>query len=76
MPNPSPKQTQEFKSKQFQALGDIPGDIPLSKKNITIRLPVDVQDALDALPKEEKITFVRSVLSDATRKRLIRKKAS
>jgi len=71
MPNPSPKQTQEFKSKQFQAVGEIPGDLPLSRRNICIRLPADVQDAIDALPKEEKISWLRNVISNAVRKELI-----
>ena len=71
--NPSPTQSEEFKSKQFRPLGDIPGDIPLAKKVFAIKLPIDVQEAIDALPKEKKLTWARRVLSNAARAELIQK---
>lgn len=69
--NPSPIQTEEFKSKQFRPLGEVPGDMPLSKKVTGVRLPIDVQQAISALPKQEKITWLRRVISDAARTELI-----
>ena len=69
--NPNPKQTEEFKRKRFQPLGEIPGDQPLSKVTTSIKLPQDVHEAIHALPKKEKITWLRRVVSDAARKELI-----
>ena len=69
--NPQPKQTEEFKRKRFQPIGDIPGDQPLSKVSTSIKLPIDVHEAINALPKKEKISWLRRVVSDAARKELI-----
>lgn len=69
--NPSPTQTEEFKSKQFKPLGDVPGDIPLAKRVFAIKLPSDVQEAIDALPKEKRLTWARRVLTNAARSELI-----
>ena len=69
--NPKPKQTEGFKRKRFQPIGDVPGDQPLSKVTTSIKLPLDVHEAINALPKKEKITWLRRVVSDAARKELI-----
>lgn len=69
--NPSPIQTEEFKQKRFRPVGDIPGDSPLSKKVIGVKLPVDVTEAIEALPKEERVSWLRRVLSEAARTELM-----
>lgn len=69
--NPNPVQTEKFKKKRYQPLGEIPGDLPLAKKVTGIKLPVDVHEALEALPKKERITWLRKVISEAARKELI-----
>ncbi len=68
--NPHPVQTQEFKKKQFKAVGEIPGDQPLAKKPISIKLPIDVNEAIRALPASERITWLRRVICDAAREEL------
>jgi hypothetical protein len=69
MPNPNPIQTEELKAKQYKAYGEV--DSPLAKKNTQIRLPADVQDALDKLPPEKRIPYLRKLISEAVRKDLI-----
>lgn len=62
MANYKPTQTEKFKAKQFKAKGEIPGDQPLAKKPISIKLPVDVDAAIKALPDEERVTWLRKVI--------------
>jgi hypothetical protein len=71
MPNPNPIQTEELKAKQYKAYGEV--GVPLAKKNLALKLPVDVQEALDNLPPEVRIPFLRNLISDAVRKEFIDK---
>ncbi len=72
MPNPSPVQNEKLKAKQFRPVGEVPGNVPLARKATYITLPIDVHEALEALPKEEKITWLRQLITDAARKELIK----
>lgn len=69
MPNPNPVQSQEFKDKQFHAYGD--EKVPLAKKITALRLPQDVWEALEGLPAEDRVIYLRRVISDTVRKDLI-----
>lgn len=69
--NPSPVQTKDFKAKQYKPLGEIPGDYPLAKNAMMVKLPIDVDQAIRALPKEERISWLRRVICDAARSELI-----
>ncbi len=69
--NPHPVQTQEFKKKRFQPVGEIPSDQPLAKQITSIRLPVDVHEAIRALPATERITWLRRVICDAAKSELM-----
>lgn len=71
MPNPNPVQTKEFKAKQFKAVGEIPGNQPLAKKVMGIKLPIDVDTAIRALPEEERVPWLRRVISEAAYNELI-----
>lgn len=71
MPNPNPKQTQEFKAKQFRVLGDE----PLAKVR-GIRLPQSVDAAIEALPANERSAWLRRVISEAAERELMNKKSS
>ena len=71
MPNYSPIQTEEFKRKRLQPVGVIPGDFPLGKKTFTIKLPVDVEEKLLAMPKKERISLIRNTLISAVRKKIM-----
>lgn len=71
MGNPTPVQTREFKERQYKARGDIPGNQPLSKKPTSIKLPVDIDDAIRSLPEEERVPWLRRVICDAARAELL-----
>lgn len=63
--NPNPVQTEEFKKMQFKPTS---GDYyPLADKQVQIRLPVDVKEALDAMPTNERVEKLRKLISDAVR---------
>ncbi|MGL5876703.1 MAG: hypothetical protein ACRC2V_02795, partial [Xenococcaceae cyanobacterium] len=69
MSNPNPIQTEELKAKQYKAYGDV--DVPLAKKSLSLRLPADVQEALDNLEPEVRIPFLRNLISDAVREKFV-----
>ena len=69
--NPSPVQTEEFKAKQFKPQAEVPGDYPLAKKATGVRLPIDVDEAIRALPEKERVSWLRRVICDAARSELI-----
>ena len=71
MANPTPVQSQEFKSSQFKAHGEILSDQPLSKKVIGIRLPLDIEAAIKTLPEEERVAWVRNAITKAARTELL-----
>lgn len=66
MPNPHPIQTDKLKAKQFKAYGEI--DTPLAKKNTQIKLPVDIQQALDQLDSRTRVIYLRQIISEAVRR--------
>ena len=40
-------------------------DEPLSKKNVSVRLPVSAMEFLDKMPSDERLNFIRSTLCKA-----------
>lgn len=70
MPNPNPIQSEEFKAKQFQPLGEDYGK--LADKNTCVRLPEAEHDAIAALGKD-KTPWLRRVLVEAARAELMGK---
>lgn len=40
-------------------------DEPLSKKPVSVRIPISAMDILDQMPREERLEFVRNALCDA-----------
>lgn len=71
MANPRPIQTEEFKAKRFRPQAEIPGNQPLAKKATGVKLPVDVDAAIRALPEKERVMWLRRVLCDAARAELL-----
>lgn len=69
MPNPNPVQTDSLKAKQYKAYGNV--DVPLSKKNTQIKLPIDVTEALEKLDSKSRVIYLRRLISEAVRKDLI-----
>ncbi|MFB2834995.1 hypothetical protein [Floridanema evergladense] len=68
MANLKPTVTQEFKRQQYRPYGDV--QEKLSKKTAFIKLPVDVQEELDSWPQEERIVFLRSLITNAVREKV------
>lgn len=68
--NPNPIQTDEFKKKQFKPVGEI--DSPLARKPTSVKLPQDVAEVLDSWTKEERVTFLRSLITNAVREKVRR----
>jgi|GEM_PF-896041 len=68
MPNPKPRQTEEFKAKRFQQLGENYGE--LADKNTCVRLPKAEHEAISALGKG-KTPWLRRVLVEAARRELM-----
>ncbi|MBE9064054.1 hypothetical protein [cf. Phormidesmis sp. LEGE 11477] len=68
MPNPRPTQSHAFKQKQFQraALDDscIPPDVPLAKRTIGIKLPVNLDAAVRNMGAQ-KGAWLREVIARA-----------
>ncbi|GAB1544150.1 hypothetical protein NUACC21_68260 [Scytonema sp. NUACC21] len=68
--NRNPVQSTQFKEKRFRAYGEV-GNIALSKKPISIKLPQDVHDVLENLPSEQRVTYLRRIISEAVRRDLM-----
>ncbi|MFB2836863.1 hypothetical protein [Floridanema evergladense] len=66
--NPSPVQTDEFKKRQFKPVGEV--DSPLARKPTSVKLPQDVAEELDSWTKEERVMFLRSLITNAVRERV------
>ncbi len=69
--NPRPVQTEEFKAKRYHAVGEIPGNQPLAKKATGVKLPVDVDAAIRALPMKERVMWLRRVICNAAQAELL-----
>jgi hypothetical protein len=68
--NPEPVQTELFLAKQNKRVEDLFSNEPLADKPLTIKLPQFVYDAIQALPKEEKVSWLRNLISVAAVERL------
>ncbi|PPT05096.1 hypothetical protein CKA32_007048 [Geitlerinema sp. FC II] len=68
--NPKPIQTPEFKAQQYKPVGEI--DEPLAKKVTGVKLPKSVSEAIDALPREEKVRWLRQTLVNAAKAELMK----
>ncbi len=70
MPNPSPRQTEEFKKHCYQPKGAVYSDYPLADKPTQVRLAEDITAAVDALG-EDKTPWLRRVISEAAKRELL-----
>lgn len=66
MPNPRPRQTEEFKRKRFQRVGEAKGK--LSEKPISVRVTEDVMEIIQSMPQIERVVWLRNVLTNAALK--------
>ena len=63
MPNPSPKQTEEFLEKQFKAQGDLPPGTVLANKPLCVKLPIEADAVIRNMPN--KTAWLRNAIIDA-----------
>lgn len=64
MPNASPVQTEDFKRHWYQPQGEIEGE--LSKKAIAVKLPVQLDQAIRAMPQSA--AWLRRVIAEAAQR--------
>ena len=71
--NPSPIQTEEYRSKLPKQIGTFPGTLPLGRKSFAFKLPVDCEAFLsqwDERDKAGRMTWTRSLLVTAIREKM------
>lgn len=68
MPNPNPVQSEDFKSAQFKPIAAQ----PLCRKARSVKLPQDVDAAIESLPKKQRSEWLRRVIVAAARAELMR----
>lgn len=62
MPNPNPTQSEEFLRKRFQPAKDMPKGVQLAKKPRCVKLPVDVDSAVENIPQKERSAWIRQAI--------------
>jgi hypothetical protein len=67
MPNPSPRK--EF-LRPYRAVGDLP-DEPLGSQPIAVRVGQSIQAAIHELPRADRITWLRRVITEAAQRELL-----
>ncbi|WP_138503404.1 hypothetical protein [Nostoc sp. PA-18-2419] len=70
MSNPIPVQSEEFKEYQFKGYTEELTE-PLAKKVTGLKLPQSIHDALHALPQEERVRYLRRIITEAVRRDFI-----
>jgi threonine synthase len=68
MPNPNPVQTEDFKRHWYKPQGEVKAE--LSKKAIAVKLPIDVDKAVRALPQSA--AWLRQVITEAAQRELMK----
>ena len=68
--NPKPVMTKEFIDQQIKPVGEMP-DEPLGEKPLAVRVGKSVYDAVTALPRAERITWLRKTIADAAKRELM-----
>lgn len=67
MPNPDPIQSEEFKAAQFKPIGSQ----PLCRKPRSVKLPQDIDAAIEALPEKQRAVWLRRVIVEAAKAELM-----
>lgn len=72
MPRGTPKELlpKEFIEQQIKPVGEMP-DEPLGEKPLAVRVGKSVYDAVTALPRAERITWLRQTIADAAKRELM-----
>lgn len=72
MPRGTPKEflPKEFIDQQIKPVGEMP-DEPLGEKPLAVRVGKSVYEAVTALPRAERITWLRKTIADAAQRELM-----
>ncbi|MBD2775767.1 hypothetical protein [Iningainema tapete] len=73
MSNPNPVQTQAFKDRQYQGYTEDWLNEPLAKQVTGVKLPQSIYEALRSLSAEERVKYLRRVISEAVKRDLLAK---
>jgi RecG-like helicase len=76
MANKNPVQTKEFNETKRKRYDNLSSEISLGKKVWSVRLPIDVEEFLEAMDAQERVALMRSVLLEAVRDRMNSEEAS
>jgi len=71
MPNPSPRQTEEFKKHRFKPVGEAPTDEKLERTPVAVTVGKSIYEAIHKLDRQERITWLRKLITEAARKELL-----
>jgi len=71
MPNPSPRQTEEFKKHWFKRVGEAPTDEKLERTPVAVTVGKSIYEAIHRMDRPERITWLRKLITEAVRRELL-----
>ncbi len=70
MPNPHPKQTEEFKKHWFKPVGECPPE-KLERTPVAVTVGKSIYGAIQKLDRPDRITWLRRVITEAAKRELL-----
>ena len=70
MPNPNPRQTEEFKKHWFKPVGAVPAE-KLERKPVAVTVGKSIYAAIFSLERPDRITWLRRVITEAAKRELL-----
>jgi len=70
MPNPNPRQTEEFKKHWYKPVGEAPPE-KLERTPVAVTVGKSIYAAIQSLERPDRITWLRRVITEAARRELL-----
>ena len=70
MPNPNPRQTEEFKKHWFKPVGEAPPE-KLERTPVAVTVGKSIYAAIQSLDRPDRITWLRRVITEAAQRELL-----
>jgi hypothetical protein len=70
MPNPNPRQTEEFKKHWFKPVGEAPPE-KLERTPVAVTVGKSIYAAIYSLERPDRITWLRRVITEAAKRELL-----
>jgi hypothetical protein len=70
MPNPNPRQTEEFKKHWFKPVGAVPPE-KLERTPVAVTVGKSIYAAIYSLERPDRITWLRRVITEAAKRELL-----